>query len=69
MDILIPYHTGRTADRQLTAALEKAALTIDIRVHDHIIIGKNTHFSGREHGWLAGKQPTSSTRVADRRTT
>jgi DNA repair protein RadC len=56
-------------DRQLTDALEKAALTIDISVHDHIIIGKNTHFSGREHGWLAGNQPASSTRVADRRTT
>ena len=61
--------TPSQTDRQLTAALEKAALTIDIRVHDHIIIGKNTHFSGREHGWLAGKQPASSSRVADRRTT
>jgi DNA repair protein RadC len=40
------------ADRRLTEALEKAALTIDIVVHDHIIIGRNTHFSGRENGWL-----------------
>jgi DNA repair protein RadC len=57
--------TPSQTDRQLTDALEKAALTIDIAVHDHIIIGKNTHFSGRKHGWLAGKQPSSSTRVAD----
>ena len=61
--------TPSQTDRQLTGALEKAALTMDITVHDHIIIGKNTHFSGREHGWLAGKQPAASTRVADRRTT
>lgn len=40
------------ADRRLTEALEKAAQTIDIVVHDHIIIGRNTHFSGRENGWL-----------------
>lgn len=40
------------ADRRLTEALEKAALTIDIVVHDHIIIGRNAHFSGRENGWL-----------------
>ena len=61
--------TPSQTDRQLTGALEKAALTMDITVHDHIIIGKNTHFSGREHGWLAGKQSAASTRVADRRTT
>ena len=61
--------TPSQTDRQLTDALEKAALTIDITVHDHIIIGKNTHFSGREHGWLVGKQPSSSTRVGEWRNT
>ncbi len=45
------------ADRRLTEALEKAALTIDIVVHDHIIIGRNTHFSGRENGWLKERSP------------
>ena len=61
--------TPSQTDRQLTDALEKAALSIDIAVHDHIIIGKNTHFSGREHGWIAGKNPSSSTRVAEWRHT
>jgi len=61
--------TPSQTDRHLTEALAHAASTMDIAVHDHIIIGKNTHFSGREHGWLAGKKPAPSTRVADRRTT
>ena len=57
--------TPSQTDKKLTAALEKAALTIDVVVHDHIIIGKNTHFSGREHGWLGATTPTSSNRVTD----
>lgn len=61
--------TPSQTDRELTDALAKAALTIDMAVHDHIIIGKNSHFSGREHGWLTGKQPPSANRVADWRTT
>jgi len=52
------------ADRRLTDALEKAALTIDIAVHDHIIIGKNKHFSGRENGWLK-ERVSSPNRLAD----
>lgn len=60
--------TPSRTDRELTDALEKAAATIDIAVHDHIIIGRNTHFSGREHGWLTPRKSSSSTRVADPRT-
>ena len=47
-------------DRQLTEDLKKAVSTIDITVHDHIIIGRNSHFSGRENGWLLKNIPSSS---------
>jgi DNA repair protein RadC len=57
--------TPSRTDRKLTEALVKAALTIDVTVHDHIIIGRNTHFSGREGGWLDGSIPPSSNRVTD----
>lgn len=56
--------TPSRTDRQLTDDLKKAASTIDIAVHDHIIIGRNTHFSGRENGWLLNDIPPSS-QVAD----
>lgn len=56
--------TPSKTDRQLTEDLKKAASTIDITVHDHIIIGRNSHFSGRENGWLLKNIPSSS-RVAD----
>ncbi len=49
--------TPSQMDKQLTRALEKAASSIDVSVHDHIIIGKNTHYSGRENGWFANKAP------------
>jgi DNA repair protein RadC len=49
-----PSHT----DKRLTEDLGKAASAVDITVHDHIIIGTNSHFSGREHGWLSA--PPSS---------
>lgn len=42
------------ADLELTRVLEMAALAVDLNVHDHIIIGKHSHFSGRENGWLLG---------------
>jgi DNA repair protein RadC len=42
-------------DRKLTRELESAASALDIIVHDHIIVGKNTQFSAREGGWLKGK--------------
>ena len=57
--------TPSQTDRKLTAALVKAALTIDVTVHDHLIIGKNTHFSGRESGWLGGSTHISSSRVTE----
>ena len=57
--------TPSQTDRKLTEALVKAALTIDVTVHDHIIIGKNTHFSGREGGWLGGATQLSSNRVTE----
>lgn len=47
--------TPSITDRKLTEDLERAASTVDITVHDHIIVGKNSHFSGRENGWLSGK--------------
>ena len=43
--------TPSRADIKLTKELEKAARTVDIVVHDHIVIGKNSHSSIREHGW------------------
>ena len=39
-------------DRQLTAAIISAAGTMDIRVHDHIIIGRSGYRSFREEGIL-----------------
>lgn len=40
------------ADYQLMRSLEKAAAAVDLTVHDHIIIGRNSHFSARSRGWL-----------------
>lgn len=39
------------ADCLLMRNLEKAAATVDITVHDHMIIGRNSHFSARAKGW------------------
>ena len=39
------------ADSLLMRNLEKAAATVDITVHDHMIIGRNSHFSARAKGW------------------
>ena len=57
--------TPSKTDRKLTEDLEKAALTVDIIVHDHIIIGKNSHFSGRENGWLLNKTSLASSQIAE----
>lgn len=57
--------TPSRTDKNLTEALVRAANTIDVTVHDHIIIGKNSHFSGREGGWLGGSGSPSSTRASD----
>lgn len=45
-------------DLQLAKVLDRAALAVDLVVHDHLIIGKNRHFSAREHGWIIGCQPS-----------
>lgn len=39
------------ADCLLMRRLEKAAATVDITIHDHMIIGRNRHFSARANGW------------------
>ena len=46
--------TPSDVDWQLTRVLDRAALAVDLFVHDHIIIGKNRHFSARENGWIIG---------------
>lgn len=46
--------TPSDVDWQLTRVLDRAALAVDLFVHDHIIIGKNKHFSARENGWIIG---------------
>lgn len=43
-----------TFDRQLTKVLDRAAFAVDLIVHDHLIIGRNRHFSARENGWITG---------------
>ncbi|MCP4231179.1 MAG: hypothetical protein GY771_13655, partial [bacterium] len=44
--------TPSKADLELTAELKKAANAVDIVVHDHIIIGKNSHYSFKDTGLM-----------------
>lgn len=44
--------TPSGVDRQLTVTLERAASAVDLVVHDHIIIGRDRHFSAKESGWI-----------------
>ena len=46
--------TPSDIDRQLTKILDRAALAVDLLVHDHLIVGRNKHFSARENGWIIG---------------
>ncbi len=39
-------------DRNLTSSIVSAAATFDIKVHDHIVIGRNGYRSFREEGML-----------------
>ncbi len=39
-------------DRELAGVLERAAEAVDLVVHDHLIVGRNKHFSARENGWI-----------------
>lgn len=41
-------------DRQLARTLDQAAASVDLAVIDHVVIGKNSHFSARENGWMSG---------------
>ncbi|MBI5826179.1 MAG: DNA repair protein RadC [Deltaproteobacteria bacterium] len=56
--------TPSNVDWQLTRVLDRAALAVDLFVHDHIIIGKNSHFSARENGWIIGC-PVNQQRAAE----
>lgn len=42
-------------DRELAGVLERAAASVDLVVHDHLIVGRLGHFSARENGWLLNK--------------
>lgn len=46
--------TPSAMDRQLARTLDSAAAAVDLSVLDHIVIGKNRHFSARESGWMSG---------------
>jgi len=46
--------TPSGVDRKLAGVLDRAAEAVDLVVHDHIIIGRDTHFSARENGWFSG---------------
>lgn len=46
------HSTPSMHDRRLTTRLAWAASAVGLLVHDHLIIGRNDHFSAREHGWL-----------------
>lgn len=46
--------TPSEQDKELSRVLDRAALAVDLVVHDHIIIGKESHFSAKENGWLIG---------------
>lgn len=45
--------TPSGVDRQLAKVLDRAAGAVDLLVHDHLIIGRNSHFSARENGWFS----------------
>ena len=45
-------------DRQLTRSLVEAAKTIDLRVLDHIVVGKDGYCSFVERGFLSGRAET-----------
>ncbi len=49
-------HTPSVRDKELTDELVRATRPVDITVHDHIIIGKDGHFSGQEHGWFSKRR-------------
>jgi len=53
-------------DRAITESLSRAAAAVDIAVHDHVIIGCNSHFSARRSGWFTtGKKHASGSRIGE----
>lgn len=50
------HPSGHTApsdsDKELTKVLKEAAASIQVKVHDHLIIGKNSYYSFTEEGVL-----------------
>lgn len=46
--------TPTDGERELVKALEDAASTIDIVVHDHIIASRSSYISARDLGWIKG---------------
>lgn len=44
--------TASKDDITITKDLVRAAKAVDIAVHDHIIVGKGSHVSGRKEGWF-----------------
>lgn len=44
--------TPSIADRSLTHYLREVLSLLDIRVHDHIVVGAESAFSMADHGWL-----------------
>jgi len=54
-------------DRQLTGLLHRAAHAVDLDVKDHIIIGRDEHFSARESGWFNGGPRPLGRRTNSRR--
>lgn len=45
--------TPSRTDYRLTKELERVAHSVDILVHDHIIVGRGGYFSARQRGWLS----------------
>lgn len=48
--------TPSSSDLKLTTQLENAAKTVDLLVHDHIVIGKEKHYSIKEKCWVREKK-------------
>ncbi|MFQ5466051.1 MAG: RadC family protein [Thermodesulfobacteriota bacterium] len=42
------------SDVRTMMALDQAALSVKLIIHDHLIICKDTYFSARENGWIIG---------------
>lgn len=43
--------------RRIIGTLDRAALAVDLLVHDYILSGRGVYFSARESGWRFGETP------------